>query len=149
MIENFKLQPETRWRFFTDDVMGGVSTGQVTFLKEGNQTYAHMTGNVSTENNGGFIQAALALALLNDTSTVPDLVELLVQSDNDATKSFVALSLAFMGDPAVTKKVGQGLHHDGYRLLPGVDLRQQLLLVLVWVCLEQLFDSVCVADSLL
>jgi hypothetical protein len=61
MIENFKLQPETRWRFFTDDVMGGVSTGQVTFLKEGNQTYAHMTGNVSTENNGGFIQMRMDL----------------------------------------------------------------------------------------
>jgi hypothetical protein len=61
MIENFELRPETRWRFFTDDVMGGVSTGQVTFLKEGNQTYAHMTGNVSTENNGGFIQMRMDL----------------------------------------------------------------------------------------
>ena len=61
MIENFELQPETRWRFFTDDVMGGVSTGQVAFLKEGNQTYAHMTGNVSTENNGGFIQIRMDL----------------------------------------------------------------------------------------
>ncbi len=61
MIENFELQPETRWRFFTDGVMGGVSTGQVTFLKEGNQTYAHMTGNVSTENNGGFIQMRMDL----------------------------------------------------------------------------------------
>lgn len=26
MIEDFKMQPETRWRFFTDQVMGGVST---------------------------------------------------------------------------------------------------------------------------
>ena len=26
MIENFELQPETRWRFFTDGVIGGVST---------------------------------------------------------------------------------------------------------------------------
>ena len=48
MIENFELQPEARWRFFTDGVMGGVSTGQVAFLKDGDQSYAHMTGSVST-----------------------------------------------------------------------------------------------------
>ena len=56
MIENFELQPETRWRFFTDGVMGGVSSGQVAFLQENGDTYAHMTGRVSTANNGGFIQ---------------------------------------------------------------------------------------------
>ncbi len=61
MIENFELQPETRWRFFTDSVMGGVSTGRVAFLKEGDRTYAHMTGDVSTENNGGFIQMRMDL----------------------------------------------------------------------------------------
>ncbi len=61
MIENFEIQPETRWRFFTDSVMGGVSTGRVAFLKEGERTYAHMTGDVSTENNGGFIQMRLDL----------------------------------------------------------------------------------------
>lgn len=61
MIENFELQPETRWRFFTDSVMGGVSTGQVAFLKEGDRSYAHMTGAVSTENNGGFIQMRMDL----------------------------------------------------------------------------------------
>ncbi len=61
MIENFELQPETRWRFFTDGVMGGVSTGQVAFLKEGDQPFARMTGTVSTENNGGFIQMRMDL----------------------------------------------------------------------------------------
>ena len=61
MIEKFERQPETRWSFITDGVMGGVSTGTVTFLTEDNQTYAHMTGNVSTENNGGFIQMRMEL----------------------------------------------------------------------------------------
>lgn len=56
MIETFKSRPETRWRFFTDGVMGGVSSGQVAFLREGKHAYAHLTGRVSTENNGGFIQ---------------------------------------------------------------------------------------------
>lgn len=61
-IEDFTMQPETRWRFFTDEVMGGVSTGQVTFTQEDGQPYARMTGRVSTANRGGFIQMRLDLA---------------------------------------------------------------------------------------
>ncbi len=56
LVEDFAMQPETRWRFFTDSVMGGVSTGQVTFLEEDGQRHARMTGRVSTANRGGFIQ---------------------------------------------------------------------------------------------
>ena len=62
MIENFEIEPETRWRFFTDGVMGGVSSGQVAFIREEGQTHAHMTGRVSTENNGGFIQMRMDLS---------------------------------------------------------------------------------------
>ena len=61
MIENFEVQPENRWRFFTDGVMGGVSSGEVTFLQEDGQAFARMTGRVSTENNGGFIQMRMDL----------------------------------------------------------------------------------------
>ena len=61
MVEDFKFQPEARWRFFTDDVMGGVSTGQATFIREDGDVYAHMTGQVSTANNGGFIQIRMEL----------------------------------------------------------------------------------------
>ena len=56
------MQPETRWRFFTDGVMGGVSTGQVAFVQEDGQSHARMTGRVSTANRGGFIQMRLDLA---------------------------------------------------------------------------------------
>ena len=55
-IEDFQMQPETRWRFFADTVMGGVSSGQVEFVTEEGRTHARMTGRVSTANNGGFIQ---------------------------------------------------------------------------------------------
>jgi hypothetical protein len=61
-IEDFAMQPETRWRFFTDGVMGGVSTGQVAFVQEDGRTHARMTGRVSTANRGGFIQMRLDLA---------------------------------------------------------------------------------------
>jgi hypothetical protein len=61
LIEDFALQPEARWRFFTDGVMGGVSNGQVAFVREGGTVHAHMTGTVSTANNGGFIQIRMDL----------------------------------------------------------------------------------------
>jgi len=62
VIEDFTMQPETRWRFFTDQVMGGVSTGGVAFAQEDGAPYARMTGRVSTANRGGFIQMRLDLA---------------------------------------------------------------------------------------
>jgi len=61
-VEDFTARPETRWRFFTDGVMGGVSTGRVAFVQEGGRTHARMTGRVSTANRGGFIQMRLDLA---------------------------------------------------------------------------------------
>lgn len=61
MIESFESQPEARWRFFTDGVMGGVSSGQLAFVRESGRVHARMTGTVSTENNGGFIQMRLSL----------------------------------------------------------------------------------------
>ena len=62
IIEDFTMQPETRWRFFTDQVMGGASTGGVAFEVENGTPFARMTGHVSTANRGGFIQMRLDLA---------------------------------------------------------------------------------------
>lgn len=59
--EGFAMQPEAGWRFFTDNVMGGVSTGQVAFVQDAGESYARMTGRVSTANRGGFIQMRLDL----------------------------------------------------------------------------------------
>ena len=56
------MQPETRWRFFTDEVMGGVSSGQLAFKLDDGRQYARMTGAVSTANRGGFIQMRFDLA---------------------------------------------------------------------------------------
>lgn len=60
-IEAFAMRPDAGWRFFTDGVMGGVSTGEVVFVQEAGQTHARMTGRVSTANRGGFIQMRLNL----------------------------------------------------------------------------------------
>jgi hypothetical protein len=60
-IKDFTMQPETRWRFFTDQVMGGISTGSVDFVAQDGQAFARITGHVSTANRGGFIQMRLDL----------------------------------------------------------------------------------------
>ena len=61
--DNFK-NPE-KWLFISDQVMGGVSSGKVEFININNNLYARMTGNVSTKNNGGFIQVRRKLEKLN------------------------------------------------------------------------------------
>ena len=62
MLEKFDIQPEKRWEFFSDQVMGGVSTGKISFNKENKLNFINLTGIVSTQNNGGFIQARIKLA---------------------------------------------------------------------------------------
>ena len=57
--DNF--QNSTQWKFISDNVMGGVSTGSINYvIKEGNSS-AYLSGNVSTKNNGGFIQIRRSL----------------------------------------------------------------------------------------
>lgn len=55
-LETFETDPASRWQFFTDRVMGGVSSGELTFEEDRGGVHARMTGEVSTANNGGFIQ---------------------------------------------------------------------------------------------
>ena len=50
-----------QWKLITDQVMGGVSTGKFEVDKVDGITCYRMTGNVSTKNNGGFIQIRVKL----------------------------------------------------------------------------------------
>ena len=47
---------ENEWTYIADNVMGGISEGGVEFNLVDSNVYALLSGNVSTENNGGFIQ---------------------------------------------------------------------------------------------
>ena len=51
----FTIQSQ-QWNFITDQVMGGVSTGKFRVEKVDGTMCYRMTGDVSTKNNGGFIQ---------------------------------------------------------------------------------------------
>ena len=56
-LKNPKLTNQSqKWNFITDQVMGGVSTGKFMVEKVDGVMCYRMTGDVSTKNNGGFIQ---------------------------------------------------------------------------------------------
>ncbi len=53
------------WTCITDRVMGGVSKGSISFEEIDGKRCLRMQGDVSTKNNGGFLQAYLDLKRLN------------------------------------------------------------------------------------
>ena len=55
-----ELNPD--WEYVADTVMGGVSSGQLTQETVEGRDASRLTGDVSLENNGGFIQMAADLA---------------------------------------------------------------------------------------
>lgn len=68
LVIPFDANSARYWRFVSDRVMGGISDGDLAFADEDGIYYARMTGDVSTANNGGFIQfrAGLSLAGMAD-----------------------------------------------------------------------------------
>jgi hypothetical protein len=59
--EIFAAFPDDRWRLVTDGVMGGVSRGNLREQQIDGIPCQSLTGRVSTDNNGGFVQMTLEL----------------------------------------------------------------------------------------
>lgn len=57
VFEDFSESANDRWEFIADDVMGGVSSGTAKIENDA----IKLVGKVSTDNNGGFIQALRVL----------------------------------------------------------------------------------------
>ena len=55
----------SQWRYIADNVMGGISKGSAEFKKIEDNSVAILKGNVTTENNGGFIQIRRDLSDVN------------------------------------------------------------------------------------
>ena len=53
------------WQYISDRTMGGISDGKATLEQDGEIFFARLTGNVSTENNGGFIQLRSRFSFAN------------------------------------------------------------------------------------
>ena len=69
------------WRYIADDVMGGISSGKVEFINIEGKSNALLTGNVSTENNGGFIQIRRELKDINLSRA--DSVRIVARGNNE------------------------------------------------------------------
>ena len=69
------------WRYIADDVMGGISSGKVEFINVDGKDNALLTGNVSTENNGGFIHIRKELKDINLSKT--DRIRIVARGNNE------------------------------------------------------------------
>ena len=52
------MELETPWEFVSDTVMGGVSSGRIVKETISGREATRLTGDVSLDNNGGFVQMA-------------------------------------------------------------------------------------------
>jgi len=87
MLEDFSGTGGTKWSFFTDQVMGGVSEGQARIEEVDGERALRLTGTVSTENRGGFIQARLDL----EAPLAPDAEGIVLRVRGDGQRYFVHL----------------------------------------------------------
>lgn len=73
------------WRLVTDDVMGGVSSGTINLHSYKARNCLRMQGDVSTENNGGFVQIALNLVESGSfDASAYDGIELEISGNNES-----------------------------------------------------------------
>ena len=87
MFTDFSGADGSGWRFFTDQVMGGVSEGQARIEEIDGARALRLTGTVSTENRGGFIQARLDL----EAPLAPDAEGIVLRVRGDGQRYFVHL----------------------------------------------------------
>ena len=86
-----KFNQKNEWNFITDQVMGGISTGTYNYKKINNDNVIKITGNVSTKNNGGFIQVRRNLYNINLTNAKN--VKVIAKGNNE--KYFIHLRTNF------------------------------------------------------
>ena len=77
----FPIEPTMakEWKYLSDQVMGGVSEGGTALLQDGDLYYLRLTGDVSTRNNGGFVQFRSKISLFNK----PEMFQLIHKADKD------------------------------------------------------------------
>ena len=82
-IENleFPIEPlmAKEWKFQSDQVMGGVSQGDASLVQDGDMFFFRLTGDVSTRNNGGFVQFRSKVSLFNK----PEMFQLIHNADKN------------------------------------------------------------------
>ena len=82
------------WQYISDQTMGGVSNGQAILDKDSDMIFARLTGNVSTANNGGFIQIRTNFSFVDLINTNKDLkgVRLKTKGNGETYHIFIRTS---------------------------------------------------------
>ena len=96
IIDNLTPEKNQQWVFFTDRVMGGVSSGKLEIGSEDGSKYYRMTGNVSTANNGGFIQFQTDLSNISNTEEVFNGIKIKVRGNNENYQIFIRTNLTVL-----------------------------------------------------
>ena len=96
IIDNLTTESNQRWVFFTDRVMGGVSSGSLKLVEEEGDKFYKMTGDVSTKNNGGFIQFRADLRGLNLNENDYEGLRLLVRGNGENYNIHIRTAMTFM-----------------------------------------------------
>ena len=96
IIDNLTTESNQRWVFFTDRVMGGVSSGRLKLVAEKGDKVYKMTGDVSTANNGGFIQFRADLRSLNLNENNYEGLRLLVRGNGEVYNIHIRTGMTFM-----------------------------------------------------
>ena len=96
IIDNLTPEKNQKWVFFTDRVMGGVSSGKLEIGSEDGSKFYRMTGNVSTANNGGFIQFQADLSNISNTEEVFNGIKIKVRGNNENYQIFIRTNLTVL-----------------------------------------------------
>ena len=77
----FPIEPimAKEWKYQSDQVMGGVSEGDASLVQDGDMFFFRLTGDVSTRNNGGFVQFRSKVSLFNK----PEMFQLIHNADKN------------------------------------------------------------------
>ena len=62
---SFSKESTKYWQYISDRTMGGISDGQAVIEQDEDIFFVRLTGNVSTKNNGGFIQLRSTFSFTN------------------------------------------------------------------------------------
>jgi len=92
----FTEESAKHWQYISDKTMGGVSDGKAIIEQDGEIFFARLTGNVSTKNNGGFIQlrSRLSFVDLERNQKTPKGIRINVRGNGEVYHIFIQTNQA-------------------------------------------------------
>lgn len=89
LVDDFSVP--SSWRFIGDSVMGGLSTGSISYKKDGSaENWGCLNGSVSTANNGGFIQMRRDISS-EERKSLKDVASVIVEVKGNDEEYFIHL----------------------------------------------------------